>query len=166
MKPKFYIIPGWEETCERKQYQNLAKEIQGLGFEIVFKNINWKEKLSKQTFNIEPNSILFGFSMGALLAKLIAQENKCALTILASMTPLRHFKGGEQEKMLREVIGKKILDDIKNNLQNKLKSPSVLIYGDKENEKGDILIKNTDHRISKNYIMEIKKLLQNKSLNK
>ena len=62
MKPKFYIIPGWEETCERKQYQNLAKEIQGLGFEIVFKNINWKEKLSKQTFNIEPNSILFGFS--------------------------------------------------------------------------------------------------------
>lgn len=166
MKPKFYIIPGWGETCRRNQYQNLAKEIQGLGLDVVFKNINWKEKLSKQIFNIEPNSILFGFSMGAILARLVAQKNKCALTIFASMTPLRHFKGGEQEKMLREVIGKKILDDIKNNLQNKLKSPSILIYGDKENEKGDILIKNTDHRISENYIMEIKKLLQDKHLNK
>lgn len=68
--------------------------------------------------------------------------------------------------MLREVIGKKILDDVKNNLQNKLKSPSILIYGDKEDEKGDILIKNTDHRISENYITEIKRLLQSKHLNK
>ena len=166
MKPKFYIIPGWEETCKKKQYQNLAKEIQNLGFDIVFKNINWKEKLSRQIFDVEPNSVLFGFSMGALLARLVAQENKCALTIFASMTPFRHFGGGEQEKILREVIGKKILDDIKNNLQNKIKSPSVLIYGDKENEKGDILIKNTDHRISENYIVEIKKLLQSKRLNK
>jgi hypothetical protein len=74
MKPKFYIIPGWEETCRRKQYQNLAKEMEDLGFDIVFKNINWKEKLSKQIFNIEPNSILFGFSMGALLARLIAKK--------------------------------------------------------------------------------------------
>jgi hypothetical protein len=160
MKRKFYIIPGWRETCRRKQYQNLANKIRKQGYEVVFKNIDWNTNLSKQIFEIEPNSVLFGFSMGALLARLIAQEQKCSLVIFASMTPLRHFKGGKQEKILREVIGKKMLVDIKNNLDKKLKSPTVLIYGDKEGEQGDFLIKNTGHKITKNYIGEVVKIIE------
>jgi hypothetical protein len=123
-----------------------------MGFDVVFKNVDWNKSLSKQTFEIEKDSILFGFSIGALLARLIAQENKCALVIFASMTPLRHFRGGEQERILADVIGKRYLDDIKKNLKPKIKSPGILIYGDKENEKADFLIKDTDHEISKNYI--------------
>jgi hypothetical protein len=151
-KRKFYIIPGWNETCKRRQYQSLAKAVQDMGFDVVFKNVDWNKSLSKQTFEIEKDSILFGFSIGALLARLIAQENKCALVIFASMTPLRHFRGGEQERILADVIGKRYLDDIKKNLKPKIKSPGILIYGDKENEKADFLIKDTDHEISKNYI--------------
>ncbi len=155
MKRKFYIIPGWNETCKRKQYQSLAKAVRDVGFDVIFKNVDWNKNISKQTFKVEKDSIVFGFSMGALLARLIAQENKCALAIFASMTPLRHFKGGEQEKILAEVIGKRCLNDIKKNLKPKLKSPGILIYGDKENERADFLIKDTGHEISKNYIDKI-----------
>lgn len=160
MNTKIYIIPGWGETCKRRQYQNLSKELKKDGFEVIFKNINWDEELSKQIFEVENDSILFGFSMGAILARLIAQDYKNKLVILASMTPLRHFQGGEQEKLLVDAIGEKTVNDIKRHLKPEIKSESILMYGDKENEKADILVKNTDHEISKNYIEEILKLIR------
>lgn len=159
MKKTFYIIPGWQETCKRRMYQNLAKSLRKNGYDVIFKNIDWNKNLSDQIFEIEKDSVLFGFSMGAILARLIAQEHKGGLVILASMTPLRHFKGGEQEIMLVNAIGKKVVDDVKKHLKSKIKSKKILMYGDKENEKADIIVKNTDHEISKNYIKEILKLI-------
>lgn len=159
MKRKFYVIPGWQETCRRKQYQMLAQAVRGLGYEVVFKNVNWQEKLSKQLFVVEKDSILFGFSMGAILARLIAQKYKNELVILASMTPLKHFRESNQEKILAEVIGKQIVADVKKNLILKIKSKKIIIYGDKEGEKADILVPNTDHEISKNYIKTVLSIL-------
>lgn len=160
MATKIYIIPGWQETCRRKPYQDLAREIRKLGFEVIFKNVDWGKKLSKQIFKIENDSILFGFSMGAILARLITQDFKNKLVIFASMTPLRHFQGGDDEKLLVDAIGKKIVGDVKKHLKLKTKSKSIFMYGDKENEKADIVVKNTDHKISKNYIKEIVKLIK------
>jgi hypothetical protein len=97
--------------------------------------------------------------MGAILARLVAQEYKSRLVIFASMTPLRHFKGGEQEKILVEAIGKKFVDDVKKHLKPKIKSRKILIYGDQEHEKANILVKNTGHEISENYIKEIIKII-------
>jgi len=157
---KIYIIPGWKETCRRKQYQNLAKALKGKKYDVVFKNIDWDKKISEQVFEVEKNSIVFGFSMGALLARLIAQKYGHKLTIFASMTPLRHFRGGEQEKMLTDAIGERVVEDIKIHLKSRLKSKCVSLYGDKENEKADIIVKNTNHEISKNYIKEVTKLVR------
>lgn len=159
MQKKFYIIPGWQETCRRRQYQNLADALRKSDYNVVFKNVDWNKKLSDQTFEIERDSILFGFSMGAILARLIAQKYECCLVILASMTPLRHFKGGEQEKLLIDAIGENVVRDVKINLKPKIKSRKILMYGDKENEKADILVKDTDHEISENYIKEIIRLI-------
>jgi len=157
---KIYIIPGWQETCKRKQYQNLAKALRGKGYDVVFKNIDWNKKISEQAFEVENNSIVFGFSMGALLARLIAQKYRHKLTIFASMTPLRHFRGGVQEKILIDAIGEKVVRDIKKHLKSRLKSKGVSLYGDKENEKADIIVKNTDHEISESYIKEVVKLVR------
>lgn len=159
MNKKIYIIPGWQETCRRKQYQKLKQALKQKGYNVILKNIDWNQKLSKQIFEIEKESILFGFSMGAILAYLIAQKYKCKLVILASMTPMRHFKGGDQENILIDVIGKEIVLDIKKHLESKIKTKKVLMYGDKENEKADVVIKNTDHQISDNYIKEILKIV-------
>ena len=160
MNKKFYIIPGWKETCRRRQYQALAKAVKKIGYDPVFKNVDWSKKISEQIFEVEKDSVLFGFSMGAILARLVAQDHKNQLAIFASMTPLRHFKGGKQEKILADVIGKKIVNDIKRSLKPKIKSKNILIYGDKENEKADVTISNTDHEISENYIKEIVRLIQ------
>lgn len=159
MQKKFYIIPGWQETCRRRQYQNLADALRKSDYNVVLKNVDWNKNLSDQTFEIERDSILFGFSMGAILARLIAQKYRCNLVIFASMTPLRHFKGGEQERLLIDAIGENIVRDVKIHLKPKIKSRKVLMYGDKENEKADILVKDTDHEISKNYIKEIIRLV-------
>jgi len=159
MSKYFYIIPGWQEICKRRQYQNLAKAVKKSGYTVVCKNINWNKNLSEQIFEIEKDSILFGFSMGSILARLISQEYKSKMVIFASMTPLRHFKGGEQEKILIDAIGKRVVEDVKRHLKPKIKSKKILMYGDKENEKADIIVKNTDHEISENYIKEILRLI-------
>jgi hypothetical protein len=160
MNKKIYIIPGWKETSRRKQYQSLARSVRSEGYDVVFKNVDWNKKLSQQIFEIEKDSVLFGFSLGALLARLIAQESKCDLVIFASMTPLRHFQGGPQEKILVDVVGKKLVNDVKENLKPRIKSRSVSMYGDKENEKGDVIVSNTDHEISDNYINKIIEIIK------
>lgn len=156
---KFYIIPGWQETTRRKQYQELAKAVNTSGFQAILKNVDWAGKLSEQKFAVEKDSILFGFSMGALLARLIAQDQKVSLVIFASPTPLKHFKGGKDEKDLKDVIGGKMVDDIKNNLMPRIKSRGITMYGDLEGETADIIVAGTDHKISDNYIREILKII-------
>ncbi|MEI8249496.1 MAG: hypothetical protein WCG07_03320 [Candidatus Taylorbacteria bacterium] len=163
MIKKFYIIPGWGETCRRRQYQSLAKSIQRKGYEVVFKNIDWSKTLSKQLFAVEKDSIVFGFSMGAILAKLITQSCECEHLILASMTPLVYFKGGKKEKLLIDAIGKKAVFDIKKHLKTENRARNrTIFYGDKEGISlggADVLVKNTEHEISPNYIKEILKVI-------
>ena len=87
MKKTLYIIPGFEETCRRKPYQLLANMSREKGYDVVFKNVDWKKKLSQQTFEISEDSVIFGFYLGAVLSWLVAQDYKCKQIILASMTP-------------------------------------------------------------------------------
>jgi hypothetical protein len=62
--------------------------------------------------------------------------------------------------MLADVVGNNFVNDVKKNLKNKIKAKrNILIYGDKEGEKGDFIIKNTDHEISKNYIKKVLELI-------
>jgi hypothetical protein len=37
-KRKFYIIPGWKETCRRRQYRDLGLMATKRGYEVVYKN--------------------------------------------------------------------------------------------------------------------------------
>ncbi|MEX2436716.1 MAG: hypothetical protein WD471_00955 [Candidatus Paceibacterota bacterium] len=157
---KFYIIPGWRDTCKEKQYQLLANSVRKKGYEVICKDIDWNKKLSDQFFPIEKNSVIFGFSIGAILARLIVQKYKCKLVILASMTPLVHFRGGEPEKLLIDTIGKELVDDVKENLKSDIKaSRKMVMYGDKEDESGDIIVPDTDHEITSNYIKEVVKII-------
>lgn len=159
MNKKIYIIPGWQETCKRKVYKNLTNAFQQKGYEVVCISVNWKKVLSKQVFQAEKDSVVFGFSMGAILARLVAQKYAPSLTILGSMTPLKHFQIKKEEKILADVVGKKIVDDVKQNLEPQLIAKHIMLYGDKENEKADIYVPDTDHEITENYIKELTNLL-------
>lgn len=160
MKKYIYIIPGFEETSRRKPYQLLAKIAKAKGYQVAFRNVDWAQKLSSQIFPVTENSIIFGFSLGAVLARLVAQGNPCKHLILASMTPLVCFRDKKMKKGLVDLLGSEYVDDVKKNLfphHQALKQ--TVIYGDKEEESGDILVPNTEHELSAAYIKEIAKLM-------
>ena len=92
MKNFFYIIPGWSESSKYKIYQFLARSAKRKGYDVIFYDINWGNPLSSQIFPVRKNSVIFGFSLGAIFARLIAQKYECEKLILASMTPLYSFK--------------------------------------------------------------------------
>lgn len=158
---KIYILPGYKETTRRKPYQKLRSILQKNGYEVVFKNIDWKKKLTKQIFEIEKDSIIFGFSLGAILAHMIAQKYPCKHAIFASITILDDFKKGKNRDLLIELLGKNFVNDIRDYLKPKNKAlRQTIMYGDKEGEtKADIFVKNTGHEISNKYIKEIIKII-------
>ncbi len=160
MKKILYIIPGWGETCRRKPYQSLRKIAEKKGYEVIFKNVNWNQPLSPQIFPVTKNDIIFGFSLGAVLAWLVAQDYKCRHIILASMTPNYSWKGKKIKKDLVSMLGSKFVNDIIKNLDSKHQAKKqTIMYGDLEEELGDIIIPNTEHELSKNYLKEIVRIL-------
>lgn len=160
MEKTFYIIPGWEDTCNDKAYQNLARIARGRGYEVVCKNIDWKKPLSAQIFEVPENAVIFGFSIGALLGWLVAQKYSCQHLILASMTPHYSFTDAEIKKSLEDLVGSDFVDDLIQNLNatHQAKRQTVM-YGDQEEEEADILVGNTEHELTDNYIEEIAKIL-------
>lgn len=160
MNKKLYIVPGLDDTCSREPYQLLKQMAERKGYQVIPKDVDWKSNLSKQIFSVDATDILFGFSLGAVLVRLVAQQYACKHIILGSMTPLRDFKGGEMRDALIDILGPDFVNDVRDNLQPGHKAnKQTIIYGDKENEPGDIIVSNTDHEITQAYISEIEKII-------
>lgn len=160
MKKFLYIIPGWEDTGLEAGYQTLGAKAQEKGYEVVFKKVDWTKPLSGQVFDIPKESILFGFSLGAILAWMVAQSSPNSHLILASMTPHYSFTEKEILKALVDLAGDEFIYDIINNLENKHNSDKqTILYGDREAEPADILVRDTDHELTESYINEIVRLL-------
>ena len=162
MKKIIYIIPGWEETCRRRPYQSLAKIARKKGYEVVFRNVDWTRPLSLQVFSVPENAVIFGFSLGAILARLVAQNHPCRLLILASMTPLNSFKKGKNKKALSDFLGSRYVQNIAKKLKPKhLAKKQIQIYGELEleGEKADIVVPKTGHELSKQYLKGIARVL-------
>lgn len=157
---KIYIIPGWEDLCSQDSYQALGKVAKEKGYEVLYKDVDWKKPLSNQIFEVSENAVIFGFSLGAILAWMVAQKNKCNHLILASMTPHYSFEKQEIKEALIEITGKEFVDDVIKNLKKEhLAQKQTIMYGDKEDESANIIILNTDHEITNAYIKEIGKIL-------
>lgn len=157
-----YIIPGYTDTTRRRQYQSLAKLAEKKGYKVVKINPDWNKSLSKQVFDVEDNSIIFGFSLGGILGMLVWDKNKKSKLILASATT---YLCSED---LRSVLVEDIVKDIAKTKNIRLKN-YLCFYG--EYEKDDIekyvpkkmkitkFIPKTEHEISKEYLKEIAKHL-------
>ncbi|MDQ1281687.1 MAG: hypothetical protein QG630_38 [Patescibacteria group bacterium] len=156
----FYIIPGWKESPERGPYQKLKKIAEEKGYKVILKNINWKRSIKDQLFDIEKKSTVFGFSLGAVIARLVAQKSECEKIILASMTPLKYFTNKKFTPDLVEICGKDFVYDIKSILKKKhLAKQGISLYGELEKEKADIIIPKTDHEINNSYLKAIKNII-------
>ena len=160
MKKIIYIIPGWKDTCQHKPYQSLANIAKKKGYEVVCNNVDWNKLLSPQTFSVPKNAVVFGFSLGAVLARLVAQDSICRHLILASMAPLHSFKGGKDKKTFVDLFGHEYIEDIAKNLKPKhLATRQTIMYGELEEDQGDVLVSNTGHELNNQYIKEIGRIL-------
>jgi len=160
LKKILYIIPGWEDNCTDEQYQRLGDAAKNKGYEVIFHNVDWKKPLSSQIFAVPEEAVVFGFSLGAILAWLVAQKYDCRLLILASMTPHYSFGDNEIKKALIELAGEEFVNDVINNLNSKNKSTKqITMYGALEEEPGDVIVPETEHELNKNYIEAVSKLL-------
>jgi esterase/lipase len=160
VKKNLYIIPGWEDTGLEAGYQMLGAKAHEKGYEVVFKKVDWTKPLSSQIFDVPKESVLFGFSLGAILAWLVAQDKPSSHLILASMTSHYSFTDKEILKALVDLAGEEFVGDITKNLKSAhLSDKQTILYGDREAEPADILVKDTDHELTENYIDEVIKLL-------
>ena len=160
MRKVLYIIPAWEETCKAKPYQHLADAATKKGYEVICIDVDWKKPLSPQVFSVPPEAVLFGFSLGAILAWLVAQKHPCRHLILASMTPHYSFADPMIKKALIDLAGKEFVDDVIEHLATAhLAEKQTTMYGDREEETADILVPQTEHELNDRYIAEIDKIL-------
>ncbi len=95
-----YIIPGFDPSADAHGYRAVASEFKAIGARVTIINISWKYQtvtsytrkvLEHIVKNSTTNSIcLFGFSMGAVVALLIAPRLNVNCLVLCSMSP--YFK--------------------------------------------------------------------------
>jgi hypothetical protein len=160
VKKIIYIIPGLRELCDSKSYRLLVSAAEENGYEVVCKNVDWEKPLSLQVFAVPREAVVFGFSLGAILAWLIAQKYPCRHLLLASMTPHYSFTDPKIRKALVDLMGKEFVDDIIDHLKPKHKAKKqTILYGDREDEKADVLVPNTGHRLNARYIKEIAEII-------
>jgi dienelactone hydrolase len=155
-----YILPGWEDSGREEGYLKIESLARTKGYNVVMKSIDWTRPLSRQLFEVEKESVVFGFSLGAILAWLTAQREPVNHLILASMTPHYSFTDPEIKNALIDLAGEEFVDDILHNLKKSHKAKrQTVLYGDQEGEHADILVKETDHELTDNYVVEVLKLL-------
>jgi pimeloyl-ACP methyl ester carboxylesterase len=160
MEKVLYVIPGWKDSCKDKRYQQLAAAAKKKGYNVVCHDIDWSRSLSPQVFAVPENAVVFGFSLGAILAWLVAQRYPCQHIILASMTPHYSFTDPEIKKALIDLVGAQVVADVIRDLRPGHQAQSqTILYGDQEEEQADILVPNTGHELNSTYIEEVMKIL-------
>lgn len=160
VKSNLYIISGWCDTTGRAPYQRIAEIAVEKGYKVIKVNPEWDEPLSHQIFPVTKNDVIFGFSMGAILACMVGKKYPYKKIILASMTPVLDLS-----KPTLNLLGKKIADDCKKFKYGGLKA--TYFYGEKEIDEslskiknfGIKVVPNACYQLSREYIECISKEL-------
>ena len=163
---KIYIIPGLGEDCNLTRYRSLIKVFQAKGCKVIPVNPNWSRPISEQVFPVEKNAIVFGFSLGAILAYLVVKKYPCKLLILGSTTPIHKFSFKFIEKIFSTGMDKDVATAIAKDLKkikvslSALKVPFTTLAGEREKMKADFLVPKTSHYLSKKYIEYVGNLVK------
>lgn len=150
------------QSCALLQYKQLAEDFYAKGYEVRTIDPDWYKPLSMQIFKVPKNAVIFGFSMGAVLAYLVAKKYPCKKLILASIAPTHTFHQKEFEQFLSTHMEKELATKITKDIRKirvslkTLSTPSVTFMGELEPmTRGELvpdhLIPKTTHRITKKY---------------
>ena len=160
-----YIIPGLGENCNLVRYKKLKKACEAKGYKVNCINPDWHQPVSKLIFKVEKGAVVLGFSMGAILAYLIAKKSPYKKAIFASISPIETFSFESYRDNLLPHMSKdnasllaKDVKGIKISLES-LKIKYVTLAGQRENMPADIIVPRTGHNMTDSYIKCIIPLL-------
>lgn len=161
MNKIIYIIPALGESCDELHYSVLISALEKKGYTVKQVNPNWYRPLSEQVFKIEEDASIFGFSFGAVIAYLIAIEYPCKKVIFGSLSPIHTFTYESLVEDYMEHMSQSLAEEISADIKkikidlSKLKAPYVTLAGDKEEMSADIIVPQTGHEITEQYVERI-----------
>lgn len=193
MKTYLFIIPGMGEFITDKPYKAISQYAAKDGYEPVAININWdienvpSDFIKEASQRVEETMVaagpdgnfsIMGFSVGALIASILANRFNFKQVFLCSMSP--YF--GEDIVFLpddtKEYLGKSFTEDAKlYSFPVEISSEVVFMFGDKDwsmaiekaqkrcenlksNGKRFILVSDTGHELTNKYIQTIQRELK------
>lgn len=192
MNKNIFIIPGFKEKIRNNRYLWLKNFLKEKGFSVFIAPIKWNYKTMNdyvsefKTFyekHKSTNNYILGFSYGAVIALLTANDLKPKKLYLCSLSPDFKEDMPNMKKWLLKYIGKRRIGEIKKRsgkeIAQNLKISSIIFYGEKEaklypqlkirceetaklaNNSKLIIVKNAPHRIDyKEYKNSLKQELK------
>jgi alpha-beta hydrolase superfamily lysophospholipase len=153
-----YIIPGFGYSSRRPEYLKIGKYAQKKRYRVFYVPIDWTKPLSKQIIRLNKKDTVFGFSLGAIIARLSYQKTPCKRLILASCSPLYRLK---KKLFLRVSNGNRLFVTdimlIRDELLKPLRSSKghIFLRGEFEKKMRGKVIKGEDHKLTNSYIAAI-----------
>ncbi len=178
---KLYIIPALEETLRNQGYKQLVVGAKKKGYEAVVLNLQLRRnesfsELVEEGVKIikDTHCVIFGFSIGALIAYCISTKLPIKKVILCSTSPALGKDVEHIIKTANQYFGKKTVTELRKTTYKKsLAKKSIFLCGEKESDylvdrtkklckknNGElVIIKNNIHQLTPAYISEILKRL-------
>ena len=145
---KLFLIPGFRQKATDANLRWLIKFLKTKGFKVVGVPIRWNYRTMSDYANdfrsfynqykAKENYIL-GFSYGAVIAFMTANELRVKKIYLCSLSPDFKEDAGKMKPAERKLIGERRFTDVKTRsareIGKNLKVPSVIFYGEAEGKK-------------------------------
>lgn len=148
MQPKdtrIFLIPGFKQKPTNKCFTWLINFLQNKGFHVIRVSINWEYRTMsdyvkdfKTQYNKygHGNNHVLGFSYGAVIALISANELRPKKIYLCSLSPDFQEDIIAMKPWIRKLVGKRRIADMKNysgkKLAKELTVPSTIFYGEVE----------------------------------
>lgn len=181
-----YVIPGFNESAKQEKYRKITNHLKKKGIMPIEVKIKWKYRTMSDYINQflkiyqnfdNKNSLIIGFSFGAMVAFIASQKIRPKKLILCSLSPYFNEDLKKLRKGWKKYVGKRRVKDLNNYscnvLSKKIDCETILLVGDKEDKfiqkrvikvgnkikRGKVyFIKNAGHDIAnKNYLKELLK---------
>jgi len=145
MKKTFFIVPGFYGEPTDNNFKWLSRFLKQKGFDVKIVPIKWRYltmlEYSKQFVNYykkhtSGKNYVLGFSYGAVIAFLTANELRPRKIFLCSLSPDFKEDLRAMKPWMRKYVGKKRIENIKTRsgvkIAKSLNIPSVIFYGEIE----------------------------------
>lgn len=141
-----FVIPGFTDKIKGdSRYTWLIKFLKGEGYRVIETPVQWKNRTItdyvedfKKFFNEykDKENYILGFSYGAVIAFITANELKPRKIFLCSLSPDFKEDAPKMKPWIIRYIGKRRFEDAKTrsakSIAKELSIPSVLFYGESE----------------------------------